>query len=177
MRSRYRIIDDEKVYFVTSTTIEWIPVFTEEKYFKIVTGALKYAQENKDLKVYAYVILENHFHLIVSSNKLSGVLGSLKSYTARMIIDTLKSNRKEWLLNQLAYYKLKHKVYSDYQLWQEELHPQIIYTAEILNQKIDYIHFNPVRRGYVNEPHHWKYSSAGFYYFGNYGEIKIDQLC
>ena len=177
MRSRYKIIEEEKIYFISSTIVEWIPVFTNENYFKIVVDSIEYSQKNKNLKLYAYVILDNHFHMIASGEKLRQIISSIKSFTARTIIDELKLDNKEWLLNQLSYYKLKYKIHSDYQLWQEGFHPQVIYSDEMLKQKIDYIHYNPVKRGYVIEPQHWRYSSASYYILGIEGELKIDSLC
>lgn len=176
MRSRYEIYNNEGLFFITSTIVEWIPIFTSSKYFDIVIDSTKYCQDNKGLKVYAYVILDNHFHMIVKDDSLSETMKSLKSYTAQKIVEQLQDDRKIWLLNQLEFYKLKHKKESSHQVWQESFHPQEILTDEMLEQKIDYIHFNPVKRGLVTEPEHWRYSSAGFYYTGTNGLIKIDNL-
>jgi putative transposase len=71
-----------------------------------------------------------------------------------------------YILSQLEFHKLKHKTKQDYQLWQEGFHPQAISAEETFIQKLDYIHNNPVRRGYVDEPSHWRYSS-----YRNYMEL------
>jgi hypothetical protein len=67
------------------------------------------------------------------------------------------------LLQELKYFKLRHKADQSYQLWQEGSHPQLIETEETMWQKIEYIHNNPVRREYVDDPVHWRYSSARCY--------------
>ncbi len=67
------------------------------------------------------------------------------------------------MLNQLSFYKLEHKHDRQFQFWQEGSHPERITSLEMLQQKIDYVHFNPVRRGYVDMPEHWRYSSARDY--------------
>ena len=67
------------------------------------------------------------------------------------------------LLKELKLAKLHHKKESDYQLWQEGNHPEEIYSEKMLIQKIEYIHNNPVRGGYVEEAKHWRYSSARNY--------------
>ena len=67
------------------------------------------------------------------------------------------------MLEELGYYKLRHKSDQDYQLWQEGSHPQQIQNAEMMRQKLEYIHYNPVERGYVDDPLHWRYSSARNY--------------
>ncbi len=64
------------------------------------------------------------------------------------------------LLQELQYYKLKHRTDQQHQLWQEGSHPEMIETEAMMWQKIEYIHNNPVRRGYVDDPIHWRYSSA-----------------
>ncbi len=176
MRSRYKIINDESIYFITSTTIEWIPVFTNEKYFDIIINTIKFHQTNSDLKIYCYVILDNHFHLIISSKNLSKIIASIKSYAAKEVINQLTIDKKEWLLNQLSFFKKRYKVRSKYQLWQEGFYPKLIETDIVLKQKSEYIHNNPVKRGFVNKPEYWRYSSATDYYLEEKGEIDIERL-
>ena len=64
---------------------------------------------------------------------------------------------------RLGWFKLRHKTESRYQLWQEGSHPQQIASEEMMIQKLEYMHNNPVRRGYVDAPEHWRYSSARNY--------------
>lgn len=98
--------------------------------------------------------MENHIHLIASAANLSKEIGNFKSFTARSIIELLKKNQSNYLLNQLKFYKLKHKLDQEYQVWQEGFHPQAILSEEIFRQKLDYIHYSPVRRGYIDDPIH-----------------------
>ncbi len=56
-----------------------------------------------------------------------------------------------------------HKRDREYQVWEEGAHPQLLQNQNILLQKLDYIHFNPVKRGYVDKPEDWRYSSARNY--------------
>ena len=87
-----------------------------------------------------------------------------------------KMDKKEWLLNQLAFYKKKHKTASTFQVWQEGFHPQLLFDDEVLAQKVDYIHFNPVKRGFVESPEYWRYSSARNYLKEDHSIIEIDSL-
>ena len=176
MRSLYKIIEEEGTYFITSTIIEWIPVFTSKKYFEILIDALKFCRANKNLNLYAYVILDNHFHLVVSGPNLSNIIQSLKRYTSRQIITLLQTQKKEWLLNQLAYFKKRHKTESDHQVWQEGFHPALMQTDQMLMQKIVYIHNNPVKRGHVERPEHWLYSSARNFVLEDHSIIELDNL-
>ena len=79
------------------------------------------------------------------------------------IIDYLSERHVQTLLDGLEYHKVAHKTDRQFQLWQEGSHPKIIETEVMLRQKLAYIHDNPVRRGYVDDPAHWRYSSARNY--------------
>jgi len=87
MRSRYRIHTPEIAHFVTSTIVEWLPIFTSSDCCDIVVRSLLYCRENKGLKIYAWVILPNHFHAILAGPDLSRTLADLKKFTAREILD------------------------------------------------------------------------------------------
>jgi REP-associated tyrosine transposase len=160
MRSRYRINTPDLAHFVTSTIVEWLPIFTSSGYCDIVVRSLLYCRAHKGLKIYAWVILENHFHAILAGPDLSRTLADLKKFTAREILAQLKTERREWLLNQLRYFRAKHKATSEHQVWQESVHPQSIPTDQIMLQKLEYLHNNPVKLGLVAAPEHWRYSSA-----------------
>ncbi len=162
-RSRYKIFDDCRPYFMTSTVVEWIPLFGFPQLAQIVLDSLSYMQEKDRVILYAYVIMENHLHLVVGSDDLSEEIGDFKSFTARTIIDTMKENGQLGILGALEDAKLEHKKDRTYQLWQEGSHPEEIISDEMMRQKIEYIHHNPVRRGYVDEPTDWRYSSARNY--------------
>jgi putative transposase len=160
MRSRYRVHDDTFAHFVTGTIVEWLPVFTTAALCEVLVESLRFCQQHKALRISAWVILDNHFHAILSAPNLSGVIADIKKYTARKIIEQFQAERREWLLNQLRYYCAAHKTGSEYQVWQEGSHPQAVRSEAMMLQKRDYIHLNPVRRGLVTAPEHWRYSSA-----------------
>ena len=115
------------------------------------------------LTVYAYVILENHCHLLVQSQQLDRDVSRFKSYTAKQLIQYLHEKRVKIILDQLAFYKKAHKTDRAYQFWQEGVHPELIQGEQMMQQKVEYIHLNPVKRGYVDKSEHWRYSSARDY--------------
>ena len=127
------------------------------------------------MKIYAYAILDNNLHLVVAGDNLADIMRDFKSYTAKRLIAQLEQDQKTWVLNQLQYYKQPAKTRSDYQVWQEGFHPQQIISDEMLQQKIDYLHHNPVRIGVVERPEDWLYSSARDY-AGGKGLIELDAL-
>ncbi len=162
-RTRYRIYNDDAPHFMTCTIVGWLPVFTRPDAVQIVFDSWKYLSQEKDFRLYSYVILENHLHLIASAPNLANVMKSFKMYTARQILDLLEANGAKVLLRQLRSLKLRHKTESEYQVWQEGSQPKEIVGDEMMDQKLEYTHQNPVKRGYVEDPVHWRYSSARNY--------------
>jgi len=162
-RSRYRIYGNAYPHFLTCTIVGWLPVFTRLETVEIVLESWTYLCRERGFKIFAFVILENHLHLIAASPKLAEDMGDFKSYTARRIIDLLEHRGARMLLEQLAWHKAKHKTDRDYQFWQEGSHPEQIQSEEMMRQKVEYVHNNPVARGYVACPEHWRYSSAANY--------------
>lgn len=159
-RNRYKIFSDIFPYFLTATVVNWLPVFSKPLFAEMLFDSLNFLVENNRLSIYAFVLMENHLHLIASSENLSKEIGLFKSYTARSIIDYLIEQKNSFLLDQLVWHKKSHKHDQKHQLWQEGSHPKEIRTSEMMIQKIEYIHFNPVKRGYIEKPEHWVYSSA-----------------
>ena len=161
-RSRYKVVDPALPHFVTCTVLHWIPLFTRPAAVEIVLDALRFLMAD-GLQVYGWVILENHLHLVVQSPDLNRDLARFKSFTAKQLLAYLNKNKVTQVLEQLAFYKKAHKQGQEYQLWQEGSHPQWIQNPEMMRQKVEYIHQNPVVRGYVDQPEHWRYSSARSY--------------
>jgi putative transposase len=172
-RSRYRVVE-QAPYFLTCTIVNWLPLFSLPEVVQIILDSLQYLQDNQRLTLHAYVIMENHLHLIATSDNLSKAIQTFKSFTARMIIDRLKADKSPWL-SHLELARLPHKVDQQYQVWQDGFHPQAILSDSMLFQKLEYIHHNPVKRGYVDDPSHWRYSSDRIYH-GESGLLKIEPL-
>ena len=155
-RSRYKIYNSDYPHFLTMTIVDWLPLFINPDVAEIVLDSLRYLQKEKNANLYAYVLMENHLHVIVQSDNLSEAIQTFKSYTARTIIDYFTERKNIVTLEKLRYNKRKHKTKSAYQLWQEGSHPEEITTDDMMHKKIEYIHNNPVRRGYVDEARDWR---------------------
>ena len=170
-RSRYRFIQRDQPHFMTLTVLHWLPVFTRPATVEILLDSLRYLT-NEELKIYAWVVLENHVYLLAQSPALDKDMARLKSLTAKKMITWLEERKVTTLLDQLAFYKKAHKKEQGIQFWQEGVHPELIQGQTMMRQKIDYIHGNPVKRGYVDCPEHWRYSSARDY-LGKQGLLDI----
>jgi len=176
MRSRYQVLEPDGIYFLTATVVEWIPAFIWPAEREILIASLAHCRARKGLRLYAYVIMENHLHLVAAGPDITGTLRAFKGFTARRILEVAQASGRDWMVNQFAYYKLRHKTESTHQVWQEGLHPQLVQGEEMLRQKIAYIHNNPVRRGWVDLPEQWRYSSARNHLLGDHSVLEIDEL-
>ncbi len=117
--------------------------------------------------------MENHLHYVAQAPRLDKCVSSFKSFTAARLIELLEAHRAEPLLARLRFAKAAHKRDREYQFWQEGSHAEMVFSEGVMGQKLDYIHYNPVKRGYVDRPEHWRYSSARNY-LGEEGLIAID---
>ncbi|HPP76259.1 MAG TPA: transposase [Armatimonadota bacterium] len=163
MSQSYRVAEAGYPYFITSTVLHWISIFSRDDYFKVLVDSFNYCIKNKGLIVHAYVLMPNHFHAVLtqSEGKLSDVVRDMKRHTAKTVGLKLEPDgRLMWLRS----FHNAAKTPDGIKLWKDEFHPEQIYSQKFFEQKVDYIHNNPVRAGYVVDPCYWKYSSAGFYY-------------
>ncbi|MBB6609769.1 transposase [Pontibacter sp. Tf4] len=164
--SEYRNTAPGELYFVTLTVSGWIDVFSRKEYKDILIENLKYCQEKFNLEIFAYVIMTNHLHLIArwQDGELTELLGRFKSYTAKKILEEIRRNpqesRKDWLLNVFEHFASNNKQYSNYHFWNYTNHPTLLHTNAVIDQKLEYIHQNPVRAGIVGNPEYYNYSSA-----------------
>lgn len=163
----YKITEQKGLYFVTFTVKDWIDIFTRNEYRQILVYSLNFCIEKKGLEVYAWVIMSNHLHLIISSSKenLSDVIRDFKKFTSTKLVEAIEQNsgesRKNWLLWLLKKKQGNEEIIT---LWQPGNHPEEIRTAQFYEQKMQYIHQNPVRAGWVIKEEEYEWSSAGYFY-------------
>jgi len=169
-RKGYIIHDQQAIYYLTSTIVGWIDVFSRKVYRDIVIDSFKYCIKHKGLHLHAYVIMSNHVHLIVSVDEgftISDFVRDFKKYTAKQILDDMINNntesRRQWILHQFGYYASRHARNEKYQVWDHDNHFIELSSPKLTQQKIDYIHENPVRAGLVYRPEDYVYSSASNY--------------
>lgn len=168
MSTGYKIEEQDGIYYLTFQIVRWIDLFTRPVYRDIVIDSLRFCQSNEGLAIYAYVIMSNHIHLLVQSEKvpLSNTIREFKSFTARKLLDTIDmeaESRRDWILNLFEFAAKQHKRNEKYQVWTHENHAELIYSEKFMEQKINYIHQNPVRAGIVSKAEDYIYSSASAY--------------
>lgn len=174
-RSRYRVVEEGRCYFITSSTLRWLPLFAVPSLAEIIIDSLNFLHQEGRIKIHAWVLMETHLHLVATSQNMSGEMRKAKSYTARRIVDCLKKEGPVFLLDQLRFFKKRHKDQQIHQVWQEGIHPKMIMDERMFGKTIEYVHYNPVKRGYVDSPEQWRYSSSRDY-AGGKGLVAVDKL-
>ncbi|WP_183575462.1 REP-associated tyrosine transposase [Mucilaginibacter sp. X5P1] len=170
MPSKYRIHNSQEIYFITFAVVEWVDALSRPYYKDLFLESLKYCQENKGFIIYAYVIMNNHVHLIASADEehnLSDILRDLKKFTSKKLTKAIEENiqesRKRWMLWLFRSNGQRNSNNEIHQFWQQDNHPVCLDTAEMIGQRLTYLHNNPVAEGIVEEPEHYIYSSARDY--------------
>ena len=158
-------VHSDKLYFLTHTVVDWIDVFTRQELAMIVVDSLNYCISNKGLEVFAWCLMPSHLHMIArtaeADGNLSNIMRDFKKFTSKKIVKTIpeiNESRKEWLIRHLQ------TGVNSFQVWKEGMHPIELYSQKFMDQKLDYIHNNPVAAGIVYEPQQYVFSSARDYY-------------
>ena len=168
MSEKYKTTEDG-LYFVSFSVVGFLDVFTRRIYQEILVESFIFCQIKKDLKLYCYCIMTNHVHLIAASENgsLSNILRDFKSFTATQTMDAISKNiqesRKDWMQAQFKFYGSNSPQEQINQFWKHDNHPFYLYSKEMIDQKVNYIHNNPVEAGFVNEAYEWRLSSANVY--------------
>lgn len=169
MSTKYKANIPDKAYFITITCVNWIDVFTRLNHRYTIINSIKYCQEHKGLQIFAYCIMPSHIHLICSADKgikLSDIIRDFKKFTSKQIIENIKNepeSRREWLLELFSKACEQLKREQEYKVWQDGYHAEIIETVKFMNQKLNYIHHNPVIDKIVEKPEDYLFSSARNY--------------
>ncbi|MBB6108140.1 Transposase IS200 like [Mucilaginibacter lappiensis] len=171
MSIKYKFANLEAVYFVTFAVVGWIDVFTRTVYKDLLLDSFRYCIKEKGLAVHGYVIMSNHVHMIISSKgkqDLSAIMRDMKKFSSvrliREIIENPTESRKQWMLRLLSDAGKANGNNTHYQFWRQDNHPIELHPhLNIFAQKLNYIHQNPVKAGWVTDASAYIYSSASNY--------------
>ncbi|MDP3876376.1 MAG: hypothetical protein Q8Q50_05285 [Methylobacter sp.] len=140
-------------YYLTLTVQRWYYLFDRYNRWQIMSDSIQYCQDNKGLELNGYVFMLNHIHLIVTSPDMAGFLRDFKRFTSTQFKANLETTEPSVL-------KLFVDTQGRYRFWMETNAPKKVENLAFYLQKLNYIHENPVRKGYVFYPEHWRWSSA-----------------
>ena len=182
MSEKYKFHDPYALYFVTLTVVNWISVFENAKMKLVLLDSLKFCQKEKGLIIHCWCIMTDHIHLIISKSGTQGSLGDIirdfKKYTSKQIVneilisDTSRSDYLHLFMEEASKIKRNKK----YKVWQDGSHPILLDTNFLMDQKVEYIHFNPVKANLSSAPEDYKWSSAGDYYLNRKGMLKLELI-
>ncbi|HAA20699.1 MAG TPA: transposase, partial [Cytophagales bacterium] len=122
--------DQQRIYFLTFTVVQWIDVFIQDEYREIFLESTRYCQQHKGLEVYAWCLMTSHAHLILGTtgeNKLEHIIRDYKSYTSRKIRQAIEENeresRRDWMLRMMYFTGTRNAHNKDFQFWHPSYHP------------------------------------------------------
>lgn len=153
----YFINDQNAVYFLTFTVVDWVDVFTRKEYKVVIADSLNYCIANKGLEVFAWCLMSNHLHLVCKANensRISDVIRDFKKFTAKTILEIIKTepeSRRDWILYRFEFAGKFDNRISKYRFWQDTNHAIQLDRNELIDQKINYTHENPFRAMIVRQ--------------------------
>ena len=133
----------------------------EDDYKNVIIESLQFLVKNKQVRVSAFVVMSNHIHLVWQAETgfyLKEVQTSFKKFTSSRFLKLTTADKKED-------YKV-HAADRSHHFWKRNSVGTELFTLKVFEQKINYIHYNPVRAGLCTNPEDYKYSSAYFYQTG-----------
>lgn len=167
MSRNYKFHNPEGVYFVSFAVVEWLDVFTRNEYKNILVDSLRFCQLNKGMEVFAWCIMTNHMHLVYRSTgdqKPEALLADFKRFTSQQLVKAIQNNpqesRKDWLLEQFSKAAANSSNVKHHQFWRHDNKPIELWSNKVIDEKINYIHNNPIEAGLVFRAVDYLYSSA-----------------
>jgi putative transposase len=145
--------------FFTATIQDWKHLLKDDNYKNIITAALKFLVSEEKVTVNGFVIMSNHLHIIWQSkggNSIQTIQNSFIKHTSKQFKKQLQkdNNLKEYEVNAVD---------RQYNFWQRDALNIVLFTETVFKQKLNYIHYNPVKAGLCSLPEEYYYSSALFY--------------
>lgn len=166
----YKIRNQSATHFLTFTVVGWVDVFTRQIYRDMLLDNIRFCQANKGLLLHCWCLMSNHLHLVASARNgdLSNIVRDLKKFSSRQLVKAIETgrreSRREWMTRLFKEFGQANARNTDSQFWQQDNHPEELYSASFTFQKINYIHQNPVAAGIVAQPWEYLYSSARDYH-------------
>lgn len=154
--------------FFTATILEWKKLLQPDKYKEIIIDSMRFIVEDNRVVINAFVIMSNHMHLIwqmKAGNMADAVQRDFLKFTAQQMKKDLQKNHPQ-VLSHFEVNASDRK----YQFWERNPLSIELRSQEVYEQKLDYIHQNPVKAGVCLLPEEYQYSSARFY------ELNIDDF-
>ena len=147
--------------FTTVTCLDWKHILAHEREKDIVIESMRFLVNHERVSIFGFVIMSNHFHMIWQMNwgyKRDAEQRNMLKYTGQQIIKNFR-NEKSLMLNELLVEAKDRR----YQVWERNSLSVPLWSSKVMDQKLEYIHMNPVKAGMCEQAEDYKYSSAKFY--------------
>ncbi len=164
------------IYFITTRIEGFVSLFKNKEFVGIIIESLNHCRKTHEFLIIAYVIMPEHIHLLIlpyGNMSVPDIMRDFKKYTAKRILENLKRAKSRRLLWFFSYRKHLKGINS---VWERGFVSLIVYTEKIFHIKLNYIHFNPVKKCFVKHPKDYLYSSYSEYYLGERGPLPIDNV-
>ena len=161
---RYRIVEGQGLYFLTFSIVQWLPVFISEAPCLIVTESLNFCHSNKNLRINAFVIMPTHLHRIAfneafDARQLQQAVADFRKFTGRQLADYCAEHLPTSFTEVLRAEAGEDR---ERRFWQASRHPEAIFSREFWQQKMDYVHNNPVKAGLVHLQGHTSQACSAY---------------
>ena len=168
MHEGYTIRDQSAIHFLTFSVVDWVDIFSRKSHRDVIIDSLNHCVKKKSALIYGFVIMTNHMHLIMQSGTghLSDLIRDFKKWTSVTLLDAVRhepESRREWMLHRFAWNAAGRSTNTNYQIWTHENHPMEVWSYQFFLQKLNYIHQNPLRAGWVEREEDYVYSSAAYF--------------
>jgi len=152
---------DSDIEFFTATCLNWQPLLKQEKHKEIVMDSLKFLVAENRIWLYGYVIMINHVHMLWRKQD-AWVDKSVQQQFLKFTAQQIKFNLIKHYPQELVKYK-STQADRQYHFWERRPYKATMFTRQIVEQKLDYMHDNPVKAGLCELPEDYEYSSARYY--------------
>ncbi|ABL00168.1 REP-associated tyrosine transposase [Pelobacter propionicus] len=166
--SRNAMTEPNLTHHLTCVVHELLPLFSQPQLVAIVFDSWRLLRAQCGLRLYAYVIMEEHLHFLARVERLDSCLERFMEETSDRMLAFLEQQRLERFLKRLP-----RDAEGRCRVWQQPVEQEPVGEG-VMGKVIDYIHINPVKRGYVERAEQWRYSSARDY-AGERGLVEIDR--
>lgn len=160
---KFIISRDNPAFYLTSVGKDRLPIFRKAEIADLACSAIDEARRSGGFLIFAYVIMPDHGHIVTDgSRKSRDIHRFVNGIVSRRIIDYLKANNHDESLGKLRIPDLDNQW--KYSLWNHEPNTRLLWDEQMLWQRIQYTHLNPVRAGLVDHPNEWRWSSARIFH-------------
>ena len=164
----HRTYGAHHLHFITCSCYRRMPFLGRARSRDCFLSIVEEVRARYRFVVVGYVVMPEHVHLLISEPEVgspSTVMQVLKQRTAHALLSKRRRNpRQRELFSEQPRRAFWRERFYDFNVWSEKKRVE----------KLRYMHRNPVKRGLVESPEQWRWSSYRYYFFGEPGQVKVN---